>query len=215
VRLVGLVAEPAVPVGFVVLVVALEPHHLAVALEGEDVGGDAVEEPAVVADHHGAAGEVEQRLFQRAQRVDVEVVGRLVEQQQVAAALEQLGQVHPVALAAREVADLLLLVGAAEVERRAVGARVDLALAHHDQLAAAVGDLLPHRLARRRAHRGSGRRRTSTTVSPMRSAAAVRLLLADDHAEQRRLAGAVGADDADDAAGGRLEVSSSISSRSP
>ena len=78
--------EPAVPVGLVVLVVALEPDHLAVALEGEHVRGDAVEEPAVVADDDHAAGEVEQRVLERAQRVDVEVVGRLVEQQQVAAA---------------------------------------------------------------------------------------------------------------------------------
>ncbi len=55
---------------------------------------------------------LEQRLLQRAEGVDVEVVGGLVEQQHVAAALEQLGQVDAVALAAGEVADLLLLVGA-------------------------------------------------------------------------------------------------------
>ena len=51
----------------------------------------------------------EQRLFERAQRVDVEVVGRLVEQQQVAALPQQLGEVHAVALAARQRADLALL----------------------------------------------------------------------------------------------------------
>ena len=39
------------------LEVALEPRHLRVALEGEHVGGDAVEEPAVVGDHDRAAGE--------------------------------------------------------------------------------------------------------------------------------------------------------------
>ena len=86
VRLVGVRAEAALPIGLVVLVVAFEPHDLAVALEGEHVRGDAVEEPAIVADDDGAAGEVEQRLLERAQRVDVEIVGRLVEQQQVAAA---------------------------------------------------------------------------------------------------------------------------------
>ena len=109
-RLIGLGAEAALPIGFVVLVVAFEPHRLAVALEGEDVRRDAIEEPAIVADHHGAAGEVEERLFERAQRVDVEVVGRLVEQQQVAALLQQLGEVHAVALAARQRADLALLL---------------------------------------------------------------------------------------------------------
>ena len=63
--------------------------------------GDAVEEPAVVRDHDGTAGEAEQRVFERAQGVDVEIVGGLVEQQHVAAAAQQLGQVHPIALAAR------------------------------------------------------------------------------------------------------------------
>ena len=42
-------------------------------------------------------------------------------------------------------------------------------------------------------------------MSPSRSVAGVGLLLADDHAQQRRLAGAVGADDADDAAGRQAE----------
>src|SRR5689334_25241938 len=49
---------------------------------------------------------------------------------------------HAVALAARERADLLLLVGALEIERRAIAARIDLALAQEDQLVAA-GNLLP------------------------------------------------------------------------
>src|SRR5262245_56398652 len=63
VGLVGVGPEAPFAVGLVVLVVALEPHHLAVALEREDVGGDAVEEPAVVADDDHAAGEAQQRLF--------------------------------------------------------------------------------------------------------------------------------------------------------
>ncbi len=41
----------------------------------------AVEEPAVVGDDHGAAGEVLEALFQGAERVDVQVVGRFVEQE--------------------------------------------------------------------------------------------------------------------------------------
>ena len=83
-------------------------------------------------DHHRAAGEREQRVLERAQRVDVEIVGGLVEQQQVAAAAQQLGEVHAVALAAGERADLRLLVGALEVEAGRVLARVDLAVADLD-----------------------------------------------------------------------------------
>ena len=114
--------ETLAPVGLVLLVVSLEPDHAAVALEGQHVRRDAIEEPAVVADHHRTAGECEQRVLEGAQRVDVEVVGGLVEQQQVAAALQELRQVHAVALAAREIADLLLLIGPLEVERGRVGA---------------------------------------------------------------------------------------------
>src|SRR5690242_4300581 len=71
-RLVGLLAEPRLAVGLVGLEVALEETHHGLALEGEDVGGDTVQEPAVVGDHHHAAGELEQRLLERAQRVHVE-----------------------------------------------------------------------------------------------------------------------------------------------
>ena len=39
---------------------------MAVAFEGENVGGQTVQEPAVVGDDHGAAGEAFQRLFERA-----------------------------------------------------------------------------------------------------------------------------------------------------
>ena len=119
---------------------------LAVALEGQDVSGDAVEKPAVVGDDDRAAGEVEQRLLEGAQGVDVEIVGRLVEQEHIGALLQHLGEMDAVALAAGELADLLLLVGAAEIEERAIGAARHLAAAEID-LVLPAGDLLPHRVA--------------------------------------------------------------------
>src|SRR3954467_6674893 len=118
VRHAGIDAEPPCLVSLIVLKVTLEPFDVALALEGEHVRRDAVEEPAIVADDHSAAGEILQRLLQRAQRIDVEIVGRLVEQQHVGTGLEHLGKMHAVALAARERADFLLLVGALEVECR-------------------------------------------------------------------------------------------------
>src|SRR5262249_33512049 len=74
VRLRGFLAEASLLVGLVFLVIAGEELDVALVLEREDVGGDAVEEPAVVRDDHRAAGELEQRFFERAQRLDVEVV---------------------------------------------------------------------------------------------------------------------------------------------
>src|SRR5260370_1190752 len=102
------------------------------------------------------------------------------------------------ALAAGELCDLCLLMGAGESERRAIGAAGHLAPAEIDPRVAA-GNLLPYRLV--------GCERVARLVDIAKfprladpEAALVRLLLADDHAEERGLAGAVGADDADDAA---------------
>src|SRR5439155_25867454 len=120
----------------VVREVALEPLDVAVALERQDVRRDAVEEPAIVADDDRAARELQQAVFERAQRVDVEVVRRLVEQQHVAGALDHLREVDAVALAARQDADALLLILALEVEARYVGARVDLTIAERDRVGA-------------------------------------------------------------------------------
>src|SRR5215213_8892418 len=67
-----------------------EPFGLVVvvALPRQDVRARAVEEPPVVGDDDRATGEVLQRVLQRAECFDVEVVGRLVEQDQVAALFE-------------------------------------------------------------------------------------------------------------------------------
>jgi hypothetical protein len=67
VRLVGVGAEAALAVLLRVAVVALEPLDVAVAFEGEDVGGDAVEESAVVGDHDHAAREALEGVLEGAQ----------------------------------------------------------------------------------------------------------------------------------------------------
>jgi|GEM_PF-4216388 len=109
-------AKPTLFVFFVVFEVAFEPFDMGIAFKGEHVGTDTVKEEAVVGDDHGAAGEVGEGVFECAQRFDVKVVGRFVEQQHVAAFFEQARHVNAVALAAREEAELLLLVAAFEVE---------------------------------------------------------------------------------------------------
>src|SRR5690606_32980313 len=64
-RPVGIITFAASQVLHVLRVIALEPHDFTVALEGEDVGRDTIEEPAVVRDDHCAAWERQQRLLQR------------------------------------------------------------------------------------------------------------------------------------------------------
>src|SRR5688572_2277001 len=76
----------ALALGFAPLVVGLEVAGeevdlgalalLDLALEGEDVGGDAVQEVAVVADDDRRARVLADRLLEHAQGLEVEVVGR-------------------------------------------------------------------------------------------------------------------------------------------
>ncbi|KMS64631.1 hypothetical protein BVRB_018280, partial [Beta vulgaris subsp. vulgaris] len=197
-------AQALLLVGFVLVEVAVEEEPLRVAFAGEDVGADAVQEPAVMADDHGRAGELQQRFFQRAQRFDVQVVGRFVQHQHVAALGQRLGQVQAAAFAAGQRADQLLLVVALEVEAAQIGA------AGHDELAdrdvvQAAGHVLPDGLVGFQAGAALVDKGQLGGLADL-DRAAVRLLHALQHAEQRRLAGAVGADDADDGAGRHLEA---------
>ena len=121
-RLVGGGAEAAALIGLISLIIALEPFDMAITLKGQDMRGQTVEEPAIMADDHRAAGEIHQRLFQRPQRIDIKVIGRFIKQQDIVLNFEHLGQMHPVALTAREHAHPLLLVAALEVEGSGIGA---------------------------------------------------------------------------------------------
>ena len=62
----------------------------------------AVKEEAVVGDDDGAAGEVFDGGFKRLQGFDVEVVGGFVEEEDVAVAAQEFGEVDAVAFAAGE-----------------------------------------------------------------------------------------------------------------
>src|SRR5665647_2717125 len=201
VRTRGLDAEPLDLVLLVGRVVALEPEPAARVVLGalvrQDVRRHPVEEPAVVRDDHGATGELEQCVLERTERLDIQVVGRLVEQQQVPADLEGQREVEPVALATGEHPGGLLLVRALEPERGDVRPGRHLDVADLD-VVETVRDDLPQRLLRVDARAG-----LVDVGDPDRLAdlqlAGVQRLEPDDGLEQRRLADAVRTDHADDA----------------
>lgn len=87
----GRFAEALLAIGFVLGVVAFEEHRLRVVFVRQDVSRDAVKEPPIVRDHNGGAREVQQGFFQGTQGFNVEVVGRFVEQQDVAALFQGQG----------------------------------------------------------------------------------------------------------------------------
>ena len=76
----------------------------AVADQREHVVADPLDEVAVVADHDQRARPAVEQVLERGQRVDVEVVGRLVEQQDVGLGQQQPQQLQPPPLAAGQVA---------------------------------------------------------------------------------------------------------------
>ena len=80
------------------------------------MGADAVEEPAVVADDNGASGEIVETFFEGPEGVDVDVVGRFVEEQHIAFFFQSHSEVETVALTARQDFDFLFLVGTGEIE---------------------------------------------------------------------------------------------------
>ncbi len=85
-------------------VVAL-PRNAVAAVEFENPLGGVVEEIAIVRHRHHGAGVAHQELLQPVDRLGVEVVGRLVEQQHVGIGQQQLAQRDTALFAARQIAD--------------------------------------------------------------------------------------------------------------
>ncbi len=82
----------------------LIPAHVflpaAIALEGDRAGDHVVEEPAVVADQQQRPRPLEQLFFEQLQRFEVEIVGRLVENEHIGRPREHPRQQQAIALAA-------------------------------------------------------------------------------------------------------------------
>ncbi len=87
-----------------------------VAEQRVDVVAHALDEVAVVADDDERARPAVEQVLERGERVDVEVVGRLVEQQHVRLVHQQPHELEPAPLAAREVAHERARLVAAEAE---------------------------------------------------------------------------------------------------
>ena len=85
-----------------------------------------VDKPTVVRNHQYATGKVFQRFFQCAQRIDINIVGRLIEQQHVATFAQGHRKLNTVAFTAGEHPDFLLLVSARKVELTDICSDVDL-----------------------------------------------------------------------------------------
>ena len=173
-------------------------HALVHDLPGR--GAHRVEEPAVVGDHHERAAPGQQVAGQPVHAGHVQMVGGLVEDQQVGVADQQRGQGDPAAFATGHRPDRGLQPEVAHAE--AVEDLPDAGVAGPLVLGAhAVGQPggAQHHVPdgeRRVQHEGL-REGGDAQVTPVGDPAGVRVLGLGEHAQQGRLAGAVEADDPD------------------
>ena len=122
-------------------VIALVGNALA-AIEFEDPARDVVEEVAVVGHDQDRAGIVAQMAFQPGHRLGVEMVGRLVEQQQFRLVEQQLAQRDAAALAARKLCHVGIVGRAAQRVHRLVDLAVEIPEARGLDLVLQLGHLV-------------------------------------------------------------------------
>jgi len=168
------------------------PH--AGAFKGERLRHHVVEEGAVVADQEQRARVILQSGFQQLERFDVEVVGGLVEHQDVGGAREEAREEQAVPLAAGEHRHLGVGAARREEEVAEIANHVLAPIGRLDPFGAGadgVGDCLlvvehgAQLVEVRRLHVGAAA-----------DAAGIRRELAEDEFQERGLAGAVRADEA-------------------
>ena len=106
-------------------VVALE-RDAAAAVELEDPLRDVVEEVAVVGDRHDRARVLLEEALEPVDRFGIEVVGRLVEQQQVGVAEEEPGECHATLLPAGQLRDVGVVGRAAQGVHRDVDVALEV-----------------------------------------------------------------------------------------
>ena len=186
------------------LLVAGERDRAALAVEREDLRRDAVEQVAVVRHEHERARELEQALLEHLERGDVEVVRGLVEQQQVGRLEDEPGEHRARLLAAGEPAHgRLELLGAEQEALRPAG---DVDGAAPEDHGVAVR-------AERPRQRDGGIEARAVLVEDhdlegfrVLDRACVGLLLAGEQTQQRALAAAVRAQQAESRAGPEHQV---------
>src|SRR5690554_7869782 len=99
----GRTGKPGGGVAFFAIIIVISPvAHEFFVLKRADAIADGIEEIAVVANHEDATFIGSEGFFERAQGLDIEVVGGLVEYQEVRVFGNDLGQAQAAKLAARE-----------------------------------------------------------------------------------------------------------------
>ena len=114
-------SKTTLSIGLVLGIVSFERDNAALTFKGQNMGGDAIEEPPVMADHHHGARKVFEGLLQRPQGIHIQVICGLVQKKDVRSFLEHSCEVDAVSLSPGKDPDLPLLIGAREIEAGHIG----------------------------------------------------------------------------------------------
>ena len=169
---------------------------LAVAFEGQDGGHRAVEEIAVVTDNQDGAVIFGDHLLKQVKCLHVEIIRRLVQDQEIMRLGEQLRQQQPVLLAPRQGRHLLRHLVVVEQEVAKIGGDMAGRAGHLDHVAAAAGQHCPGRGVSVKCAAllvEIGRQEAKSLSHPP----AIRFVQSQKHLHQRRFANAVRPDNAD------------------
>src|ERR1035437_7106246 len=100
-----------------------------------------------MADDDNAAGKILQRVFQRPQGVNIQIIGWFIKQEHIGALLEHARQMNPVAFTTGERSYLLLLIGAGKIKSRNISAGIDLPRSNGNDILS-IGNHFPDSLIR-------------------------------------------------------------------
>jgi hypothetical protein len=82
-RLIGSGSLACFPVCFIFGVVAVKKEALTLPFKGQDVGDDAIQKPAVMADDQGTSAEKLQGFFQGSHGIDIQIIGRFIQKKHI------------------------------------------------------------------------------------------------------------------------------------
>ena len=186
-----------------VVVVVSGPLPQLSAIQVHDAGREAADERAVVAHEQQRARELEHHILEPGDGLDVQMIGRLVEQQEVGLRDERASEHDAPPPAARQRPERRIAV---ELQPRddLIRLQSGLPIALEAHLGGLAGDHLAHGFAARRRHLLGEARRLGAGTNP--KFAAVGRDLAGNDLEQRGLALAVAPEHADSLALGDLQV---------
>jgi len=169
---------------------------LAVAFRRDDGGDDPVEKVAVMADEDDGAGVIGKQFLQKIERFDIEIVGRLVEHQQVGRLGKRAGEHDAAPFAAGKDVDRRARLIRREQEVLHVTDDMTLFAADRHAITAAAGERIDQR--RGRSQRSALLIQTGNfKARAKRHGASIRRQRAGQEINQRRLTGTVRTDNAD------------------